>query len=69
MLVLTRRVGEAVVLPGVRVRVTVLAVSGGRVRVGVTAPTALEVLRGELSGDVPSGPSPGSAIAACRRNG
>jgi carbon storage regulator CsrA len=73
MLVLTRRVGEEVVLPGVRVRFTVLAVSGGRIRVGVTAPTALEVLRGELSdggaGDDESGFRPALAAAATRRKG
>jgi len=51
MLVLTRRIGEEIVLPGVHVRFILLAIRGGRIRVGVTAPTTLEVLRGELSSD------------------
>jgi carbon storage regulator CsrA len=55
MLVLTRRVGEEVVLPDVRVRFTVLSVSGGRIRVGVVAPTAVAVLRGELAADAAGG--------------
>lgn len=48
MLVLTRRVGEEVVLPGVRVRFTLLSVNGGRIRIGIAAPPAIQVLRGEL---------------------
>lgn len=51
MLVLSRRVGEEVVLPGVLVRLVVLAVAGGRVRVGVVAPPDVSVLRGELCSD------------------
>lgn len=50
MLVLTRRVGEEVVLPEMRVRFTVLSIAGGRIRVGVSAPDAVTVLRGELTG-------------------
>ena len=57
MLVLTRRVGEEVVLPDVRVRLTVLSVSGGRIRLGVVAPDAVAVLRGELAPD-PAGGGP-----------
>lgn len=48
MLVLSRRAGEEVVLPGVLVKVVILGVSGGRVRVGVVAPADVVVLRGEL---------------------
>jgi carbon storage regulator len=47
MLVLTRRAGEEIVIGG-DVRVTVVAVSGGRVRLGVTAPRSVPVLRMEL---------------------
>lgn len=60
MLVLTRRVGEEVVLPDIRVRFTVLSISGGRIRVGVVAPDTITVLRGELPGsepDTPAGPA------------
>jgi carbon storage regulator len=47
MLVLTRRVGEEIVIGG-DIRVTVLAVNGLRVRIGIMAPPSITVLRGEL---------------------
>lgn len=48
MLVLTRRVGETLIL-GTDVRVTVLAVSGQQVRIGVTAPREVPVQRQEVA--------------------
>src|SRR2546423_909286 len=48
MLVLTRRPGEAIVLPGLGVTVRVLSVKGRCVRVGVEAPPSVAVLRDEL---------------------
>jgi len=47
MLVLTRRIGETLIL-GTDVRVTVLAVSGHQVRIGVTAPREVPVHRQEV---------------------
>ena len=47
MLILTRRVGEAVVI-GEEVTVTVLGVKGNQVRVGVTAPKDISVHREEV---------------------
>ena len=47
MLVLTRRVGETLVING-GIRVTVLAVNGGKVRLGFEAPPSVTVLRGEV---------------------
>jgi carbon storage regulator len=47
MLVLTRKVGEEIVIDG-HIRVTVLAVQGGRVRIGVTAPPEVRVDRDEV---------------------
>ncbi len=47
MLVLTRRIGETIVIDG-DIQVTVLEVNRGRVRLGITAPTFLEVMRHEL---------------------
>jgi len=47
MLVLTRRVGEAVVI-GNDVLVTVLSVTGKQVRIGIKAPSAVPILRQEL---------------------
>lgn len=47
MLILTRRVGEAVVI-GEEVTVTVLGVKGNQVRIGVNAPKTVSVHREEI---------------------
>lgn len=47
MLVLTRRPGESVLI-GEGVTVTVLAVEGQRIRLGVSAPREVKVLRSEI---------------------
>jgi carbon storage regulator len=47
MLVLSRRPGEEVVI-GNNIRLTVVAVRGNQVRLGVTAPPDVPVLREEL---------------------
>jgi len=47
MLILTRRVGEAVVI-GEDVTVTVLGVKGNQVRIGVNAPKTVSVHREEI---------------------
>jgi carbon storage regulator len=47
MLILTRRVGEAVVI-GEEVTVTVLGVKGNQVRIGVAAPKSVAVHRDEI---------------------
>jgi carbon storage regulator len=47
MLVLTRRIGEEIVIAG-NIRVTVLAVNGQKVRLGITAPSSIPVARLEL---------------------
>ena len=49
MLVLSRRVGERIVI-GQGVVVTVLAAEGQRIRLGVEAPRAVPVVRDELCG-------------------
>lgn len=48
MLVLTRKVGESIVLPELDIEFTVLEMRGGRVRVGIQAPAAVEIQRKEL---------------------
>jgi carbon storage regulator len=48
MLVLSRRTGEQIVLPEAGVTVTVLGVSGKRVRLGVEAPANATVHRAEV---------------------
>jgi carbon storage regulator len=47
MLVLTRREGEEIVIEG-KIRVTVVAVQGNRVRLGVVAPPTVSVDRSEI---------------------
>ncbi len=47
MLILTRRVGETLVI-GDNVKITVLGVKGNQVRVGVDAPKEVSIQRAEL---------------------
>jgi len=47
MLILTRRVGETIVI-GDQIQVTVLGVKGNQVRIGVQAPKDVEVHREEI---------------------
>jgi carbon storage regulator len=47
MLVLTRKIGQELVING-QIRVTVVSVNGLKVRLGITAPPAVGVLRQEL---------------------
>ena len=47
MLILTRRVGESVMI-GDNVEITVLGVKGGQVRIGVKAPKEVSVHREEI---------------------
>jgi carbon storage regulator len=57
VLVLTRRRGEKVVLPGLGVTVQVLGVRGSAVRLGIVAPREVTVLREEVAGRPrPKGP-------------
>lgn len=49
MLVLSRRVGERVLLDGGAVVVTVLAVRGSQIRLGFDAPPDVDVQREELA--------------------
>lgn len=47
MLVLTRKAGESIVI-GSDIRVTVLEIQGRQIRLGIEAPTAVSVHRGEV---------------------
>jgi carbon storage regulator len=49
MLVLTRRIGETIVMDG-DVRVTVLSIDGGKVRIGITGPPSVRIQREEIIG-------------------
>jgi carbon storage regulator len=48
MLVLSRKVGEQIVMPDQEVVVTVVAISGNRVRIGVSAPSGVAIFREEI---------------------
>ncbi len=47
MLVLSRKTGETIVV-GDDIRIVVTGIKGNRVTIGVTAPRAVTVLRGEI---------------------
>jgi carbon storage regulator len=47
MLVLARRIGETIVVDG-NIHLTVVAISGGKVRLGISAPPSVKVDREEL---------------------
>lgn len=61
MLVLSRKVGEQIVL-GENIRVTVVGVRGGKVRLGITAPGEVPVHREEVYREIRRSPP---LIAAC----
>lgn len=54
MLVLTRRIGEEIVIAG-DIRVMVVAANGQKVRLGITAPPSVPVARLELLARDPGG--------------
>jgi carbon storage regulator len=65
MLVLTRRLGEEIVIAG-NIRVKVVAIRGSSIRVGIDAPSSVRVVRAELL----EGPRPtAEAREAPQRNG
>jgi carbon storage regulator len=49
MLVLSRKAGEDIVIPMCGLTVTVLGIQGRRVRLGISAPAQINVVRGELA--------------------
>ena len=61
MLILTRRVGEALTI-GDQVTVTVLGVKGNQVRIGVNAPKDVAVHRQEIYERIRNEPAHGETI-------
>jgi carbon storage regulator len=58
MLVLTRRIGEEIIIAD-NIRVTVLAIRGGQIKLGLSAPPSVHVVRAELvAADAGTKPSP-----------
>jgi carbon storage regulator len=64
MLVLSRKLGERIVVPQINLTLTVVAVEGNTVRLGITAPSEIGVYREELWERVCSRPSPPSKRGA-----
>jgi carbon storage regulator len=64
MLVLSRKVGERILL-GDDIRITVVRVSGGGVRLGIEAPSSVSVVREEvaLSEHSPTPPKSESSLS------
>jgi carbon storage regulator len=50
MLVLSRKKNERILLPGLNVAFVVVEIRGDRVRLGIEAPMAVPIIRGELAG-------------------
>lgn len=53
MLVLSRKVGQRILLPSCNAVITVTAVRGHNVTLGITAPRDVQVYREELCGRLP----------------
>jgi carbon storage regulator len=60
MLILTRRIGETVVI-GDNVEVTVMGVNGSQVRIGIEAPKDMRVDRTEIRARIDAEKRPGAA--------
>ncbi len=48
MLVLSRKLNEEIVFPGLDIRVTIVGVGTGRVQVGIEAPREIQITRPEI---------------------
>ena len=74
MLVLTRKAPQTIHVGGGEIRITVVRVRGRKVQIGIDAPPAVDIVRGELLDELdppPRRPRPGGstltapAPAAC----
>ncbi len=63
MLVLRRKIGESIILDGV-ISVSVLAVEGERVKIGITAPQEVTIVREELLKNALDQPKPNIAAVS-----
>ncbi|TMC22271.1 MAG: carbon storage regulator [Chloroflexi bacterium] len=61
MLVLRRKVGESIVLAGV-INISVLAVEGERVKIGISAPPDVTIVREELLRTTRDTPEPNTPV-------
>ena len=75
MLVLSRRLNEKLLIPGIRTAIQVLSIQGGQVRLGIDAPPEIAVFREEIykcdpeeSASDKGAAAPRDRIAALLRN-
>ena len=66
MLVLTRRIGEEIMIAG-NIRVRVLSIQGRKARIGILAPPSVPVNRLELLAEQPDPPVQGKKHPALHR--
>ena len=66
MLVLSRKLGERIVVPEINLTLTVVAIEGNQVRLGITAPTEIGVYREELWNRVCAGSAASSKGGAVK---
>jgi carbon storage regulator len=64
MLVLSRKPQEEIVIDG-QIRITVVEITGGRVKIGVSAPPAITVHRAEISDRIARNARRATAAPAC----
>lgn len=64
MLVLTRKVNEEILI-GDNIRIKVVDIGAGRIRLGISAPRDVTVLRDEVIRDFEVTVAPEDVIAAC----
>jgi carbon storage regulator len=65
MLILSRKATEEIVIDG-RIRVAILSIRGNRVKVGITAPSDVAVLRTECTESRPRADTPGCVAVGSR---
>ena len=68
MLVLSRKLGERIVVPDCDLVVTVIAAKGNVVRLGISAPEDLDVYREEVWQRVCQEESPAQVVPVLQRN-
>ena len=62
MLILSRKVGQSIVIGG-NIVVKVVRVDGDQIKLGIQAPVEISVHREEIQRDIDAGKRPGGALA------
>jgi carbon storage regulator len=69
MLVLSRKLGERILVPHCELAVTIVAIEGNTVRLGVSAPAEIDVYREELWRKICEQPAPSAALRSSKPGG